>query len=432
MTVQNAILSRPRQFLLTMILLLLAAQMYLLFASFRDKRSIRIRLLYVLHAGISFAFFYLSMMIIVWERNYPGSGQPLPPVFAAYGDLPVSVSAAYIILSALLTAAAFTGMMNYKKNHLTLNAIKETMDLLPAGIAFGKKDGTIVFRNMAMNHLSRSMTGRALNRMESFRKAAGTGPEENSEESVQVEVPEATSVWQVNFRNLAVDGEELTQVTATDVTRQAAINRELEEKNAKLRELHMRLDIYNRHADRIIIEQELLNARMVVHNEVGNVLLESRHYLNDPDSFDEEMLLQALKNTNTYLLKEYEEDDTARDPLADALEMAEAIGVDVILGGVPPAEETQRMILASAINECATNTVKHADGNELRVEINNDRHGKKEIFMLQNNGKPPKEGIRESGGLKSLRTLVEKQGGSMQFVTFPAFQLVISLPTKKE
>ena len=41
------------------------------------------------------------------------------------------------------------------------------------------------------------------------------------------------------------------------------------------------------------------------------------------------MLLQALRNTNTYLLREYEQDDTARDALADAIDMAETIGVEV-------------------------------------------------------------------------------------------------------
>ena len=53
-----------------------------------------------------------------------------------------------------------------------------------------------------------------------------------------------------------------------------------------------------------------------------------------------------------------EEDDTDRDPLADALETAEAIGVEVILAGVPPVAEPLRGILAAAVGECSTNTVK--------------------------------------------------------------------------
>ena len=179
-------------------------------------------------------------------------------------------------------------------------------------------------------------------------------------------------------------------------------------------------------ADRIVIAQELLSARMAVHNEVGNVLLESRHYLQDPASFDEEKLLQALKNTNTYLLREYEEDDTARDLLADALETAEAIGVDVAITGIIPAGDPFRGILAAAVSECASNAVKHADGDALSVLIQSTDA---EIsYVLRSNGAAPALPIRETGGLKSLRTLVEKEKGTMQTSASPAVTVTICLP----
>lgn len=188
----------------------------------------------------------------------------------------------------------------------------------------------------------------------------------------------------------------------------------------------MRLDIYHQQADRIIIAQELLTARRAVHSELGNVLLESRHYLKEPASIDEEKLLQALKNTNTYLLREYEEDDTASDTLAEAMEMAEAIGVDVVITGSIPQEDPDRMILAAAVSECATNTVKHADGDTLSVAVRDEDEGV--VFVLQNNGTQPSAEIRESGGLRSLRSLVGKHHGTMQVTISPEYRLVIRLP----
>jgi hypothetical protein len=190
----------------------------------------------------------------------------------------------------------------------------------------------------------------------------------------------------------------------------------------------MRLDIYNKQADRIIVAQELLTARMTVHSEVGNVLLESRQYLRDPSSFDEEKLLQALKNTNTYLLREYEEDDTARDPLADALETAEVIGVDVTITGMIPAKDPFRLILAAAVSECASNTVKHANGDLLSVIIQYADAGI--LFILQSNGSAPLGPINETGGLLSLRSLVEKEHGTMVTAISPRFTVRILLPDK--
>ena len=188
----------------------------------------------------------------------------------------------------------------------------------------------------------------------------------------------------------------------------------------------MRLDIYNRQADRIIIAQELLTARMAVHNELGSILLESRHYLNDSAAISEEILLQALKNANTYLLREYEQDDTARDALTDAMEIAEAIGVDVEVNGVLPTDESRRGVLAAAITECATNAVKHAGGDALSVSIRDTGAGT--VFTLQSNGKTPEGEVAASGGLLSLRSLVEQEKGGMRIESKPCVRLTIELP----
>ena len=49
---------------------------------------------------------------------------------------------------------------------------------------------------------------------------------------------------------------------------------------------------------------------------------------------------------------------------------------------------------------------------------------------LRNNGEQPAEPIRESGGLGSLRTLVEKEGGSMKISVYPDFILSIFFPNE--
>ena len=107
---------------------------------------------------------------------------------------------------------------------------------------------------------------------------------------------------------------------------------------------------------------------MTVHDELGHILLESRHYLTAPEALNPGLLLQSLKNTNMYLLREYEQDDTARDALADAVDMAETIGVEVTIAGRAPAEEPGRSVLAAAIQESAAKTVKHAGGSALTEE----------------------------------------------------------------
>jgi hypothetical protein len=218
------------------------------------------------------------------------------------------------------------------------------------------------------------------------------------------------------------------QLTATDISAQAAINEELKEKNSRLKQIRARLEIYNRKAEQIIISRELLNARMQVHNETGHVLLASRRYMDKPGSVDEEALLNTLKVTNTYLLREYEEDDTQRDPLSEAIEMAKAIGVNVSFSGMIPAEGSPRNILSVAINECATNTRKHANGDELKVDVLEEDGFIS--FRVSSNGESPKKNINETGGLLTLRTVAENAGGSMKISAEEEFRIDISIPVE--
>ena len=384
MTIHEAIFSTVRQPLLGVLYLLLTMQMALLFAAFRDGRSFRFRFACLLHLLLSFLFLWFPFMDIDSNIFRTDAPIPLPAARSAFTALPVWTLFLYEALTALILLAVLRNVFRWRKDHPTSYSIKETMDLLPAGIAFARPEGTVVFSNLAANAISRALTGRAMTDLLTFEKAAGT--------ETQVELPDGSAVWQLKRSELDADGTPYIQLTATDITEQAGITRELEEKNRKLRDIHLRLDIYNKQADRIIIAQELLTARMAVHNELGNILLESRHYLTNPSSFDEKKLLQALKNTNTYLLREYEEDDTERDPLTDAVEMAEAIGVDVLISGQAPANDPYRSVLAAAINESASNAVKHANGDRLFATI---RNSDTEItYILESNGVQPREAIR--------------------------------------
>ncbi len=421
MTIQEILFTMAGRVLMTVHFLLLALQLsqVLAIAAYRRKRGLR--LYGNLHFLLGFALFFLMMLEDYRVYIYP-DGSPVPRAgLPALPALPALVWIAYEVITAAAVLLVCLNIKAYRRNHPTFESVKETMDLLPVGIAFFSPDGQGAFCNLTMDRIFRALTGKPVNDLLDLTPVL-PGAEEG-----QVSLPDG-SVWYMAEERVEVDGSEFFQLTASDVTRQAAITKSLAEKNEKLKEMHLRLSLYNRQADRIIIAQELLTARMAVHSEVGNVLLESRHYLADPASFKEEMLLQALKNTNTYLLREYEQDDTDVDPLAEAMEVAEAIGVDVILTGLIPQEEKYRSILAAAVNECASNTVKHAAGSRLLVEIRAGKSGP--VYILKNNGRLPKGPIREGGGLSSLRSLVETAGGRMETAAAPAFSLTIELSGK--
>ena len=416
MTIYESIFSVWRQPLLGVLFLILTGWMALMVAALRDGRSNRAKLALLTPFLLGMAILYLCMAFISWENNTHGGFAGLPGWLRAFGALPAWTLVFAEGLLAVPLICAVRETRRYRDSHLTPDSLKETMDLLPVGVAFAEADGTVVFRNLVMDQLSLSLTGALLTDLPRFRAAAGEEP-----------LALNGRVWQLDFHDFKV--KPLTQLTATDITEQARILAGLEANNKKLKDIRLRLEIYNRQAERIIIAQELLTARMTVHDELGHILLESRHYLNDSAALNPSLLLQSLKNTNTYLLREYEQDDTARDALADAVDMAEAIGVEVTITGRAPAEEPGRGVLAAAIQECAANAVKHAGGNALTVRIGQEADGLR--FTLENNGRAPAKPIRESGGLLSLRALTESKGGHMEVASVPAFRLTIFLPERE-
>ena len=412
MTIREALLSAARLPVLGILFLLLTGQMAVTIAAFRDRRSRRDKCALLFLCFLSAGLFWLCFSVIAWEINFPGRAEALPAWLAAFSTCPVWAVWVYEAFIAVILFLAARDTFRYRRSHVTPDSVKQAMDLLPVGVAFGDSDGTVRFRNLVMDHLSMVLTGKMLTDWHAFRTAA-TG-----------QLSAEDRVWQVSIRE--TPGSSLTQLTTTDITEQAGILADQEAKNRKLKDIRLRLEIYNRQAERLIISQELLTARMTVHDELGSVLLESRHSLSDPGSIDEELLLQALKNANTYLLREYEGDDTAVDPLAEAVSMAQAIGVKAELTGIPPAEDSPRELLAAAIRECAANAVKHADGDRLTADTRHSDTGYS--FTVRSNGIPPAAPIRETGGLLSLRTLVENRRGAMRIDVSPEFRLTIVLP----
>ncbi len=424
MTIWNAMQTPVRSLLVVTALLLLLWNTYLclILAHVKGSRTHIISSFFSLLALFALFFFLLDGMFHHGEPEYPRTWHAATTAFCS---LPVFVPALMELFTALWLFLVSRTLILLRKARPTPDSVKETVDLLPAGIAFAEESGQTVLTNLTMDALSRALTGRALTDMQPLLERAEAGDDTEAGKP-QAVVSDGTRMWKLS-RGKVSDGEKVyTQLTATDVTALAHINEEMRKKHDKLEELHRRLADYNREAEQIIISQELLNARMQVHNETGHVLLVSRRYMEDPAAIDEAALLQTLSVTNAQLLKEYEEDDTQRDRLSEAIEAARTIGIMVRFCGAIPESGTPRRILAAAIRECASNLRKHADGSCLEVDMEDDGNGL--TFTLTGDGRAPEKPLSETGGLSSLRTLVEHAGGTMSASAQPSVTITIYLP----
>ena len=306
----------------------------------------------------------------------------------------------------------------YRSSHLTPDAIRETVDLLPEGLCISAPDGTILLSNLQMNAICRTMTGSVLSDAARFRQAIETNAEKQNEETL-IRTSEGKT-WRFSQEQLTEEESQYDLMTATEVTAQYKIIEELREKNERLKDIQQRMKAVSDLSGDMFVAQEEMDARVALHNQLGQVLLMGRHYLNHPENTDVNRIYLATSQMNSFLLGEVQRPgDAMEDEMALALSLAGSIGVSVKITGEPPRDHGPRKLLADAIRECAANAVKHANGDTVFVAINGN------TALLTNNGLPPKGPITESGGLLALRQRTEAAGGTMTVRFQPAFSLTI-------
>ncbi|MBQ1317425.1 MAG: hypothetical protein IIY46_08090 [Lachnospiraceae bacterium] len=409
-------------------LFLMIAQTVIVLLSIREKRSRRQVWIAALHFAAGFLFF-----VIVLEGfdvvNYPSIPRDSVQTGWFVYSLPWLVYPLLEAISAVILILHFLEYRRYRKGTVTRSAIRQSIDLLPEGVMISAQDGTVHLANLKMSALCREVTGERLYDANRFRThLADAGTEQGGGILIHTQ---NGKVWRFAKENLAIDGTEYIRTSAVDVTERYRITEELREKNIRLQEMQRRMKEAADLSQEMFIKQEEAGARSALHNELGQVLLMGRHCIEHPESTDRAMVAVMTRQMNRFLLGESrtpEPDAGTGDALREALRMAGSIGVVPVLSGDPPGREEVRSLLAAAIRECAANTVKHAGGDRLFVEISKDGTGT--CMTISNNGDPPKAPIAESGGLLSLRRSVEDAGGQMTVKSLPVFRLKLSFPDK--
>jgi signal transduction histidine kinase len=326
---------------------------------------------------------------------------------------------------AVILVLLFLDDCRYRRSHLTPDAVRETVDLLPEGICISAPDGTVLLSNLQMDGLCRTLTGSVLTDAVRFRQQIETIGERQNE-AFLVHMPDGKT-WRFLCGKLTEKGKTYDRTTAMDVTELCCVAEELREKNDRLQEIQRRMKAVSDLSGEMFTAQEEADARAALHNQLGQVLLMGRHTLEHPDSTDAELVRMATLEMNRFLLREAEApSESQTDRFQQSLALAKSIGVQTEILGSLPENPAYRALLAQAVQECAANAVKHAEGD--RLVLRPEENEKEWSIRITNNGRPPRGPVTESGGLLSLRRHTEAAGGAMTVESSPAFALVLRLP----
>ena len=357
----------------------------------------------------------------------------LDPLSTFAVSIPVSINFLLLSLFTLLNLFITIVLIRNRKNTISKRSIKEAFDDLPCGICFYEASGVTRLVNSKRNDFSIRITGEYLLNGKKFISILtdenikrNSLPHQDEEEYI---ISLDDHVYSFKRREHQLSDESLYEIIATDITRKHQLSKELKKKNKELSSFNKRMRQYGETIEELTIEKETLSAKRNIHDKLGKLLILSRQSLDkDRTEEEKEVLLSTWKNT--LIAFESMKENESNDTYDELFKAAKDIGISIIFSGRRPESRKGKKIAAKAIIECMTNTIKHARGNEVYVSFK-ERNRFIEI-QITNNGEQPKEEIKEGGGLSSLRLLIEREGGSMKIISFPRFEMNITIEKGEE
>lgn len=373
-------------------------------------------------------YLYLSFLHESYSVTLFAPQQEISAIANAFYHMPVWLAWMAAVAFLLLTALGIFCSDRWHRRHIGKTSVKESVDKLPVGMCFYDEKGQPLLTNSAMDEICVELTGYTVLDGKLLWGTLTRGLALSGVTFVQageapiVKLPDGTIRSFICHRIHP----SLTELIAADVTQQYALGEELKKENEQLRHMNARLVEYGEHIVAITRERELLSAKIHIHDEMGRLLLSLKRAMQLPVSDEEKQYLLSQWRQIVQLLTDGAQRRNAREEMDS---YAKALGIRLIVNGEIPEDERMSEVMLVAVKECLTNTLAHADGDELTVTVREDA----DIYCLDctNNGIVPRTPIREGGGLSSLRKLTERAGGTMHIAIAPKYTLSITLPKEE-
>ena len=363
------------------------------------------------------ALFVFLLLLTSYLSSVPAKNTPEKSIRLPYAFM--SVSAVLIFIAAMTRIRK-----EYRKSrkNISKSSIKAAFDNLNSGVCFADASGKIILINKIMGKLISEQTGSFPQTIAEIELALKNNTQENS--GIETESLYRFSdgrVWK--FRREVINKPSLEnyyQITSDDVTELYEASEQLKKENEKLKLTNEKTEkLYGRLSERIR-EQETLNLKMRIHDEIGTSLIAISDILNGNDKGNTYEKLSELKNAVSYFSGNKPSEKGTFD---EAKLKASKLNVKLTLTGFMPYDTELESIMAAAAKECVTNCVRHAKGSRVDVCITEDAN--LYTVTITNDGEIPKGKITEGGGLSSLRRRIESAGGKMYISASPRFALII-------
>ena len=337
-----------------------------------------------------------------------------------FNQLPIWLYILVISLFFVVAALFGTYLVLYNRRHITPNSIIEAFNTSKDGFLYFESDGACILINETMvNIVSIINKEYILNGYDFLNKVKG-----------QTITLENGLTYKFIDKEIRISGRNesrpVTELIALDVSELVNKNRELEQDNNKLKALNTELIEYNKNMLEAIHHEEILKAKINIHNEMNELILESSYLLTNDDKEKKEKILNKWENNALLLFKEAEHHNDD-DFIHDLGVLADAIGVKMKCDNYSVISKNANLVglFTHACKEALTNVAKHTNNKEMTIELKKENDVIVMSFINKNNKNT--KTIKKGGGLANLEKHIEQLQGKMVIINKEQFILRIEV-----
>lgn len=345
--------------------------------------------------------------------------------FAKYFlSMPLFGLIAYLLLLLLLEGTLARNLSKLKKERLGENSVKESVDNLPDGICFSKLDGTPLLVNRQMQEISYQIFGKKLvNDLLCARdiEANRIKPRTKILQREPLIIESNSKVWQIKIIHHGLVKETL----AYDMTLEWALYEEIEKMTRANQRMNAELKAYQEKIGEYTRQKETLQAKIKIHDRLGQALIYFRRYLEKALKTPEDRRrLETLWGECLLLFDEEEEPVKVASAWDKFINTAGAIGVDVMVEGEVPESKEDQALLVELVHEALNNAIRHGHAKKIWITLKDQ--GPTFTCCIKNDGDLPTGPVEEKGGLKNMRQRLAYYDGSLAVRRESLFELDLS------
>jgi len=367
-----------------------------------------------INAGLFFLGFYEYHICraIIKGIKLPGYAERFLTLPMDYFFLIPAIIAMYCILSLIVE-------IRLTRTSISRSSIFNAVNEVDCGMLYFDKTGRIILTNRKMAALSKRI----------FKYYPYNGNKfwediisfEKNEVCKRIDFTQSPAflfkdgtVWNFN-RGLIKDTDcNYNEILAKDVTVLYKQTLNAEKENKRLSTLQKSLGRVLRSISETGNDEELLNYKIRIHDELGNAILRTRKALRSNDISKESIhsIVYGWANTIGAFEKNLLESKTNEGSgYADLVSQAKSFNVNLEFRGNFPKDDPLAVRL---VRETMYNSIRHAYADNILV--NTLERPDSYHIQISDDGKKKVTSIKEGGGLSSLRKAIEDRNGELKII----------------